>query len=451
MNENKMNMVLLFQADLVLESPLTLGNGEAEYSHKDLMLDKSGRPLIPGSSVAGMFYHYFSRHLKDDELPMLNRLWGLNEGKGDFTASPICFYDAPHIGAWDDGQIGKRDGVRIERVTKTAQKMGKYDFQVLYPGNCFRFKAEIVLRKKQKDYREFARKILREIWELGRTGSIRLGGKTSRGYGLARMENVWYHAFDLAEHPEEFETFVNCPWDAENDIHGLEQLKSELEGRSWTLTIPLVLNRSLLIRSYDMATWDADARQVDNHHQRAVVPGTSWAGVFRGRVQKIYEEIAACYFRKLTEKQKKEIDDEINYLFGIEKRGATGQKSRIIFDESSDGEESHFIDIVRVAIDRFTGGSSRGALMKNRVTVDGHFNLSITVDQPTDAEKALVYLALADLLDGMLAVGGETSIGRGIFSPDAGKAEECLKAIEAESQSWCDALARHIIESLGEK
>lgn len=94
MNENKMNMALLFQADLVLESPLTLGNGQAEYSHKDLMLDKSGRPLIPGSSMAGMFYHYFSRHLEGEELAMLDQLWGSDNGDGDYTSSMIYFYDA---------------------------------------------------------------------------------------------------------------------------------------------------------------------------------------------------------------------------------------------------------------------------------------------------------------------------------------------------------------------
>ena len=451
MNENKMNMALLFQADLVLESPLTLGNGQTEYSHKDLMLDKSGRPLIPGSSMAGMFYHYFSSHLEGEELAMLNQLWGSDNGDGDYTSSMIYFYDALYSGEWGRKQIGKRDGVRIDDSTKTARKMGKYDFQILYPGNRFQFKVEILLREKHKSLRGFAEKILRAIWELGRTGKVRLGGKTSRGYGLASLEKGAYHSFDFAGHPETFEDYVNHPWSFENHIQVLEAAPSEIGERVWNLLVPLALNRSLLIRSYDVATWDVDARQLDNPEHRAVIPGTSWAGVFRSHVQKIYKEIVSQCTGQLTEKQQGMIQNETAYLFGIEKRGATGQKSRIIFDESADAEESHYTDITRVAIDRFTGGGRRGALATNRVTVDGHFNLSVTIDGPSDVEKALIYLAITDLCDGMIAVGGETAIGRGVFSLDSEKAEDYLKVVVDESQGWCDALLKHIKEGLGGK
>ena len=92
-----------------------------------------------------------------------------------------------------------------------------------------------------------------------------------------------------------------------------------------------------------------------------------------------------------------------------------------------------------------------GALATNRVTVDGHFNLSVTIDGPSDVEKALIYLAITDLCDGMIAVGGETAIGRGVFSLDLEKAEDYLKVVVDESQGWCDALLKHIKEGLGGK
>lgn len=77
--------------------------------------------------------------------------------------------------------------------------------------------------------------------------------------------------------------------------------------------------------------------------------------------------------------------------------------------------------MVRTGVSRFESAVKRGALYKETTYVNGTLMLEIAVrkDEEWSQEKwilGLLLLVIKDLQNGLLAVGGETAIGRGIFS-----------------------------------
>ena len=82
-----------------------------------------------------------------------------------------------------------------------------------------------------------------------------------------------------------------------------------------------------------------------------------------------------------------------------------------------------FKKMSRNAIDRFIGSTAEGALFTEKIYIGGETTLDISFGDPyntavvysDDFIKALA-ATLTDLHEGYLAVGGATSVGRGIFS-----------------------------------
>jgi hypothetical protein len=73
----------------------------------------------------------------------------------------------------------------------------------------------------------------------------------------------------------------------------------------------------------------------------------------------------------------------------------------------------------RVAIDRFTGGVVDTALFDEETDVGGHVAARLELRNPEEGELGLVLLVLKDLLDGVIPVGGTSSVGRGVLRGSA--------------------------------
>lgn len=464
MEENRLNTVIYFESELELKAPLALGNGEGLHADRDVFLDWKGCAVIPGSSIAGVLYHHFEAALSEDEKrkKALDCLWGISDKDGQNISSMIIFHDAiceEQEGKKErDDRITIRDQVRISGETGTASDMGKYDFEAVNPGSVFRFRMELVLREKYAGLREYAEEILNEIVYVGVHDGWRFGSKTSRGYGKTVLENPRWAKLDFAAQKEAaVNKYVAFTWDdsqlEEMDIAEIEN--PVFERRDWKISVPLKLNRTMNIRSYHNAAWDVDSRQltvlnVNGEQDRAVIPGTSWAGAFRSHMIRILGELA----EELGKTGQYDFRKDIISLFGEEKNEKRGHRSRIFFEESEDlrKKKSKFADVSRIRIDRFTGAVMSGALVTERVTVDGEYNLNIIIHGARDYEKGLVCLAVEDLLEGGLAVGGETGIGRGIF---------CLRNTDVsfanmvegsdKLEDWYEALKNHLEEMDGTK
>lgn len=94
--------------------------------------------------------------------------------------------------------------------------------------------------------------------------------------------------------------------------------------------------------------------------------------------------------------------------------------SRIIFEEMV-VEGGHGLPLTRNAIDRFTGGTVEGALYEAAPWAGGTGKLHIRWKRGDEREQTdkvicgMLLWAILDLQSGILPIGGETAVGRGIF------------------------------------
>ena len=180
-----------------------------------------------------------------------------------------------------------------------------------------------------------------------------------------------------------------------------------LEGmsKSSSITVHLKQRGGLSIRRYTTEPSENDVAQPDMEQLTAhgengvepVIPGTTWAGAIRHRMNEFG------------------IDGEIeSNLFGMVS-GNEKKKSAIIFGESRlTGAKGKVIS--RNTIDRFTGGTKDAALFTEKTFYGGETDLVVSWSDAMD-DNVIDALAatLTDLHYGFLAIGGETSIGRGLF------------------------------------
>lgn len=136
--------------------------------------------------------------------------------------------------------------------------------------------------------------------------------------------------------------------------------------------------------------------ETGNIEEVPVIPGTTWAGAIGHRMKLFYPNVSK-YFGKGGE------DGKI--------------RSKIFFSESQLKNSVSKV-ISRNAIDRFTGSTVDGALFTEQIYYGGTTVLEIYFDLYKEIDldfiKSLA-VALSDLHEGILAIGGGTSIGRGIF------------------------------------
>ena len=107
--------------------------------------------------------------------------------------------------------------------------------------------------------------------------------------------------------------------------------------------------------------------------------------------------------------------------FGKEKSKDSDAKASNIIIEESVINDAKKIEITRNKIDRFSGGAADRALFSEKAYFNGTTVLGIKVKknikQDNDNSRiiGLIALVIKDIDNGLIALGGQTSIGRGLF------------------------------------
>ncbi len=470
-----------------LDAPMLIGSGEDEISDSDIILDTDGTAFLPGSSLAGVLRSYLSKMVNDNEKGKqeLKSLFG--SGQADQRQeieevstdsenpaekerqSRLYVYDT-----WlEQAKLIKRDGVRLNK-NKTAEESAKYDCQAVERETAFTMRLEVIQRERELEKEEGAcpeeklrmvqksdyRKIKICIAGLI-NGEIRVGARSKRGFGKLGVHEVRVTAFDMMCH-KEYKEWLFWDWDKQNafgrcnskvllheDLQGL--VKENFQRREHRLRIPLKITNTLLIRQYSGVSFNngnlPDSEMLQAQHQsgtKAVIPGSTWAGAFRSRL--------ACLLMRLAGlKDWEKAQRHLNPFFGTwlpeQENGEKLLSSRVIFEESvvSGG---HKLPITRNSIDRFTGGPVSGALFTECVWVGGETELVIrwpVYEESSDITDVLVGMLLwvaEDLKKGLLSIGGEGGVGRGLFNKngDIFLDEERLVNLEryqTAAVKWC--------------
>ncbi len=398
-----------FSFEIVLVSPLSLSSGLSENTDSDVLLDSRGKPYIPATSIAGVLASKLDKLDKpDSEKVNKERLYGKISPDGDNVKSHVIFYDAEYMEETEP-IISVRDSVALE--DKVGVDGAKFDFEIVEPG--VRFKAYIELDDSVSEDDE--KLFLDQLSSLD-CGVLRFGHKTTRGYGQVKLENVRKKAFENVGDWLKFDMYKESCW------AGAEEIKlSDKSADNDIIELELSLKSALSIRSYmtdvaaDGEPTAPDYKYLSLRNGKPVIPGTTWAGVFRDAVARLMTVARLQEVKKMT-------DGKICELFGYVEQGTKNtQKSKITFSESifKDGNSEEKL-VTRNSIDRFSAATNDGALYTELTIYGGKTSFTVTLPKNTDDEmKTALLAAFADLDNGFVAVGGLTAVGRGIFEIDS--------------------------------
>lgn len=461
-----------------LDSPLCVGSGRNDITDHDILRDGRGIPYIPGSAVAGVVreacYEAYQGIMEEETFKYYFGDAPINTGKEDnsedkIIESRIIFFDA--VLAEDKTKeaqnpqrpkyrIFQRDGVALNKY-KSAKKQSKFDWEIL-EGDClFNTFIEISEEKlnadKEGNLTVNAEEVLINIARIWKNADISFGAKTTRGFGKITNVKIICKSFNLSHNTDgekkgyiedwlDFDMFNDASWEDgksyENMVNSLEEKKLTIKEKK-KLSLKLRLDGGLSIRRYttecgaEKSSTNSkllSAQESSHDHESLpdkesgpdqeqmttlisekevpVIPGTTWAGAIGHRMEELLK----------GSKVVKDRDNVRTYhYFGMAKDNEK-EKSLIYFGESR-LTGGNFKLMSRNAIDRFLGSTVERALFTEKIYIGGETVLEISFSDPY---KTAVYYseefikalaaALTDLHEGYLAVGGATSIGRGIFS-----------------------------------
>lgn len=479
---NKIYGRLYLRISGVLDAPLLCGSGEEIESDSDVILDSCGNPFLPGGSLAGVMRSYLNFKTENDTIKKreLMNLFGADREEimmGTILdpvmqerQSRLYVYDTPLV----NSLLILRDGVRLNEK-KTAVESAKYQYQAIERGAGFAIRLEIIQREhdilkesgnslEEKLAKAQERDIQNiEICIAGMIrGELRVGAKTRRGFGSLAVKRVEVKAFHMIDH-DDYKDWLNWDWENPQAFTGKkfhqiteDNLSSQiLKNRKIAehhFVIPLKIDGTLLIREYGGKSLinggipDSETLKIKGTEvSKAIVPGSTWAGVFRSRI--------ASLMMKISEMDNwEQAQSQLDAIFGTwnMKDITPILPSRLIFEETVVCG-GHDLPITRNSIDRFTGGTVEGALFTECVWTGGSVEAKVRIpDLPQEEVKPWIGMLLwvaKDLQNGLLSVGGEGSVGRGLFSRNGdilfdGAVLENHDEYQKAAIRWCKAAVK---------
>lgn len=408
---NKVKEKIVFAAQVTVSSPLCVSNGEGEYTDCDVMRDYTGKPFVPGSSLAGAMRGYVSQIKADTEL------FGI-DGK-ESRMSPLRVSDL----LFTDVKVGTRDGVKLEN--KLAVDKSKYDMEVLETAGGYLF-LELTVREH-----DFAKKggwlnSLYKVFSAIEVGDICFGGNKTRGFGRIHIEKLFSKVFDASNLEEWLEY--------KKEIETLTELKKELwfqpqkDELFQVFRVPLKLTGGISIRKYSTKPGEPDYEHI-TYNGTPIVPGTSWNGAIRQQCQNLLKQMG-------HKKPARAIQD----WFGFVEESDACQSQVVISESEISGGEA--LVLTRNKINRFDASTVEEALYTEKSHFEGTTELVIKIRKTAPdflAICGLVLLVIKDIENGYLAIGGQTAVGRGIFHGNTSKDGEGYIS-EAEFKTYMSAL-----------
>ena len=393
-----------------LVSPLCISEGDGILTDSDVLRNGEGNPFIPGSSLAGAMRAYLDKE-KFQECIFGYEDMSTNKGRmSSLFISDLCFEGGIHTTV--------RDSVALSNK-KTTISGAKFDMEVVDTGAEGSFWMELVIREKDDEIHLLEQ--LQAVLAGWKEREIRFGSKKSRGYGEVQILSVKEKVFDRTNILE----YGNAYSDVENGPEGWTDMTFEGEGETSrkyvTISLPLKLEGGISIRQYAVKKEEPDFVHI-TANGKPVIPGTSFSGAIRHRLSDILEELGVSNTEQI-------VDEIFGY---VKKNGkeSTARVSNVVIGECV-LENSQKLTMVRNGISRFESGAKDGALFKELSYVGGYTVLEIKVKKTGNLDKiiGLLLLVLKDVQNGFLAVGGQTAVGRGLFSANGNIAisSECTQ------------------------
>lgn len=470
------------------ETPLKVGTGESNLlTDAVIATDANGLPYIPGTAIAGILRHT----LVDD---LAKRIFGFHElseerkirlkGEKDVSKVPtdlskgseIIFTEARMIG--EEGKVMDglqcidweskfyfhfnclpiRQHVRINEKG-VACKGAKFDEQVVFKGTRFCFEIELLCEgeKAEGDDRDTPEgiKVFQDLLGKLQSETLYIGGGTRRGFGKFKVVETACRILDLRNEEQRF-AYI-CKTSELND-NFFEQGRGEKiksgNNKEWIKYELELVPENFFLFGAGIGDKEADTIPVTelcivwekgkpefigvNELKNILVPASSVKGALAHRVAFYWNQLDGR-FAENKEEEKRGLVGNANpavvALFGAEGEGVNGQGQKcgsVIFSDiiypSIERQAEKLFN--HVAIDRFTGGTIKGALFSEKVICGNHGklpSLSVFVDSLVKDKILEAWeLALMDLAGGMLPLGGAVNHGYGVFTGRVIKNQEVI-------------------------
>lgn len=394
------------------KTALRIGNGQHEETDSDLMRDGRGYPFIPGTSLAGIFRYQAQK--KNISPAVEERLFGyVNPSTSDANSSAILFGDATlDSDIRDSGiSIGRRDGIRLSEWG-TVLDSSKFDFQIVE--TKAEYTSIIEWEGTESQYKSELEEIIEPILcQFIQTG-IHVGARTSRGFGHMSV-NVRKKEFEF---PKDLKEWINTNPYFPQMFQDAEMLQGKYEKMDYEFILTFKMCGPFSIR-VNTARMDIledgtvpDSVPLENANGIPVIPGTSWGGAFRHHMHALLRDTGIS--------EKSNTMKELDRYFGIGYESEEHIKSKLSFSESEieiKNEKKQKMTTVRTALDRFTASPKTGSLFTSMLYVGGSGTLSIHMNREfiDSGYFELLTASICDLHLGLLSIGGEAAVGRGIM------------------------------------
>ncbi len=418
---NNIKMRYYIKGVLTLKSPMIIASGENEIADLQIVRDWGKNIFIPATTLAGNIRHLLS---ECDTKNLVTKYFGSADDKSGHSL--FSFFDARAVKVSTD----IRDGVKLENLTKTTEYGSKYDYEIINETSIFDFRMEVVVRNNSNINELEA--VISKIIELLENCELRIGGKTSRGFGKIKLSDTKIQKIDLVK---EQQKWINFSWEKLKGINKLEDKegkKKELfKNRDvFKLSVCFAIPDSLIIKSYSADPNDVDSVSLTSNG-KPIISGTSWNGAIRHALENAGREL----------NKHQEMLKLIRETFGwVDDRGQSKNAipSKVIIDESKifGGK---MLPYVRNKVDRFTGGVVNSALFDEKPVYGGMVTLNCELRNPEDYEIGMLLLAIKELQNGIQTVGGGSNIGRGRLEKGPFKMPD-------KQQEYLDALAKKLSE-----
>jgi CRISPR/Cas system CSM-associated protein Csm3 (group 7 of RAMP superfamily) len=425
---------------LVTGIPLSVGGlGEGDMVDMDLARDGRGRYYIPGASLAGPMRSWMELNLiscdgKENGEAIADNLFGYmkkDEGDREGYASYLFVEDAV---IEDDKQTReRRHGIKIEEPSGTAKDKFFYTRALLPKGSSFRLEMELDVEKGQRT----AVEALKLLLEALQKGEIRFGACKTRGFGTMKLENINVDYYDFSgKEASELDHWLkgeNAGKRGLDALGGTNNIFIKTDKERYEITIQWQPVSKIMVKSgrNGIETYMLPLVSRVEKGVVPVIPGASIKGVLRSQADRILRTV----FGGDTEETIKIVKD----IFGDEEQsGRIFVNDVYLRPEGNDipsaghwfSEKSDAMDRVtehedHVAIDRFTGGASGGALYSARpvkkgiswdpirVVVDFSARSQATEERTRLVELALLELVVRDMECGLVPLGFGTNRGMG--------------------------------------
>lgn len=442
-----------FLARIVIEAetPIAVGSGKKEIlTDAPVVKDFNGLPYIPASAIAGTMRHV-CREYSDDIV--LDRLFGFHENKQS-EGSLMYFTDALLIG--EDGLavegIVKVDNSEFynsyrnlpvrNRVSITHRGVGKsgakFDNEVVYTGSRFCFEIEMSA-KSESDYQYFD-----IILDSINNKSFRLGGNTRNGLGMVKTVSCKTARFNLSD-SNDLQEYLNKSSSLSKPLSSVfierNNNKSKNIDDKW-LDYELkikpddffffgsgfgdALNVADMVPvREDIIIWNTDIYPKPKKVTKCIlIPASSIKGAISHRVAYYYNLLNGRFAGDDSEAKTCAENEAVRALFGYyDSDTLEVKRGNVIFsDVVIEPEDNlHYEKLFNhVSIDYFTGGAIDGALFTDKVDMyNKYFKLNISVRKSAfDNEnvKKSFEMALQDICEGLLPLGGSVNRGYGCFT-----------------------------------